>query len=254
MKTKSTPTTIDQYLANVKLDQRAALEKLRKTIKVAAPDAEECINYGVAAFKVNGKVIAGFGASAKHCSYYPMSGHTVAAFKDDLKGFETSKGAIQFQPEKPLPAALVKKLIKARIADTDTTKKPNNADSQTDPEVVAFLRALKHPLKKDIESVRKIILGVSPEIHEGIKWNAPSFRISEYFATFFLRSEDRVQLIFHRGAKAKDNAKKLQIADSKGLIEWLGTDRCRVTLGVGKQIKANRAAFERIIREWIAQM
>ena len=111
------PKTIDEYLAAVSDDQRAVLEKLRKTIKAAVPKAEECINYGLAAFRLNGECIAGFGASAKHCSYYPMSGSTVATLKDDLKNYTTTKGSIHFQPDKPLPATLVRKLIKARIAE-----------------------------------------------------------------------------------------------------------------------------------------
>jgi uncharacterized protein YdhG (YjbR/CyaY superfamily) len=111
------PTTIDDYLKNVSKDQRAALEKLRKIIRAAVPKAEECINYGIAAFRLNGESIAGFGASAKQCSYYPMSGSTVASLKDDLKNYATTKGSVQFQPDKPLPATLVRKLIKTRIAE-----------------------------------------------------------------------------------------------------------------------------------------
>ena len=111
------PTTIDEYLALVKEDQRAALEKLRKTIKAVAPKAEECISYGLAAFRLDGSTLVGFGATAKHCAFYPMSGSTVAAFQDELQDYETSKGTIRFTPDKPLPVALVKKLVKSRIAD-----------------------------------------------------------------------------------------------------------------------------------------
>ncbi len=113
------PKTIDEYLVAVSDDQRAALEKLRKTIRAAVPKAEECINYGVAAFRLNGECFAGFSSSAKHCTFYPMSGSTVAAHQDDLKNYKTTKGSIQFQPDKPLPVALVRKLIKARIAEID---------------------------------------------------------------------------------------------------------------------------------------
>lgn len=118
-KTKPKANTIDEYLAAVSDDKRAALEKLRKTIKAAVPKAEECINYGVAAFLLNGKVLVGFGAGANHCTFFPMNGHTVHDHKDDLKDFVTSKGAIRFQPDKPLPAALVRKLIRARIAENE---------------------------------------------------------------------------------------------------------------------------------------
>jgi uncharacterized protein YdhG (YjbR/CyaY superfamily) len=114
---KSKPTTIDDYLAGAKADQRSALEKLRKTIRAVAPKAEECISYGIAAFRLNGRLLVGFGALADHCSFYPMSSATVKAFQNHLKGFGTSKGAIRFSPNKPLPTALVKKLVKARIAE-----------------------------------------------------------------------------------------------------------------------------------------
>jgi len=115
-KTKRKVNTIDEYLAGLSDDQRAALEKLRTTIRAAAPDAEECISYQVPAFRLNGVLVA-FGARASHCAFYPMSSSTVAAHKDELKGYETSTGTIRFQPDHPLPAALVRKIIKARIAE-----------------------------------------------------------------------------------------------------------------------------------------
>src|SRR5262245_42082617 len=124
-----------------------------------------------------------------------------------------------------------------------------------DPAVVAFLRDLDHPLKKDIEAVRQIILGVSPTIREGIKWNSVSFRTTEFFATVFLRDTKQVKLIFHKGAKVKDKPTKgMQIAEPAGLVEWPAKERCMVTLGAGKEIHARRAALEGIVREWIAQM
>ena len=110
------PKTIDEYLAALSDDKRAALEKLRKTIRAAAPKAEECISYQLAAFRQNGMLVA-FGATEKHCAFYLMSSSTVAAHKDELKDYDTSKGTIRFQANKPLPAALVRKLVKARIAE-----------------------------------------------------------------------------------------------------------------------------------------
>ena len=111
------PTTIDEYLAAVTADQRAALEKVRKAVRAAAPKAEEGISYGLAAFRLDGKPLVAFGASASHCAFYPMSSTTVAAHADDLAGYDTSKGTIRFPADKPLPAALVRKLVKARIAE-----------------------------------------------------------------------------------------------------------------------------------------
>ncbi|PYV41518.1 MAG: hypothetical protein DMG06_16865 [Acidobacteria bacterium] len=105
------PKTIDEYLAALSDDKRAALEKLRKTIRAAAPKAEECISYQICAFRQNGMLV-GFGATAKHCAFYLMSSSTVAAHQDELEGYDTSKGTIRFQADRPLPATLVRKLVK----------------------------------------------------------------------------------------------------------------------------------------------
>lgn len=115
-KAKKVVRTIDEYLAALNEEQRTALEKLRKTIRAAAPRAEECISYGLPAFRLNGLLVA-FGARPNHCAFYPMSASTISDHKDLLEDYETSKGTIRFQPEKPLPAALVRKLVRARIAE-----------------------------------------------------------------------------------------------------------------------------------------
>jgi uncharacterized protein YdhG (YjbR/CyaY superfamily) len=107
----------EDYLAGLPDDQRAALEKLRRTIRAAAPRAEECISYQLPAFRLDGKVLVLFGATAKHCSFFPGSGTAVEAHKDALRGYSTSKGTIRFAADKPLPAALVRKIVKYRIAE-----------------------------------------------------------------------------------------------------------------------------------------
>ena len=114
---KRKPRTIDEYLAQVKPDHRATLEALRNAIRAVAPGAEECISYGIPAFRLNGRALVFFGAWANHCSFYPGSSTTLKKFRDDLKGFQVSKGTIRFSPDNPLPTALVKKLLKARIAE-----------------------------------------------------------------------------------------------------------------------------------------
>lgn len=108
---------IDEYLATITGDQRAALDKLRKTIRSIVPRAEECISYRMPAFRLDGRIIAGFQPTAKGCSYYPFSGRTLQTLAGDLKGYGKTKGALHFHPDKPLPAALVRKLLEARIAE-----------------------------------------------------------------------------------------------------------------------------------------
>jgi uncharacterized protein YdhG (YjbR/CyaY superfamily) len=125
------PTTIDEYLATVSDDQRAALEALRAAIRAAAPEAEECISYQLAAFRLHGPLVA-FGATANHCAFYLMSASTVAAHKHELRGYSTSKGTIRFQPDSPLPADLVRKLVQARIDENASRREASRgADRQT---------------------------------------------------------------------------------------------------------------------------
>lgn len=118
-------------------------------------------------------------------------------------------------------------------------------------DVGAFMVELKHPLKAEIEAVRKIILGSSPAIAEAIKWKSPSFCTTEFFATVNLRSVDRVQLIFHLGAKVRKDLKALKITDPSGRLKWLAKDRAMVTVGAGEEIAANADALRSIVREWI---
>lgn len=108
--------TIDDYLATLSPDKRAALQRLREAIRKVIPRAEECISYQMPGFRLDGKVLVWIGAGANHCAFYP--GGVVAEFEKELAGYETSKGTIRFQPDDPIPATLVRKLINARIDRT----------------------------------------------------------------------------------------------------------------------------------------
>ena len=112
------PTTIDQFLATLSADKRSALQKLRKVIHAAAPGAEECISYSIPGFKLNGKVFMWIGAGADHCAIYGR----VEGFDEELSAYDTSKGTIRFDPRQPLPDALVRKIVKARIAKNAAAK------------------------------------------------------------------------------------------------------------------------------------
>jgi len=109
------PKTIDEYLTTLSNQKRVALEKLRRAIKSVAPTAEECISYGLPTFRLGGKMLVSFGAAAKHCAFY-AGAHPVQALRNELKAYDTSKGTIRFQADAPIPAVLVSKLVKARIA------------------------------------------------------------------------------------------------------------------------------------------
>jgi hypothetical protein len=138
------------------------------------------------------------------------------------------------------------------MASKPASPKPAKTTASTGNDVEAFLASLEHPHKPEILALRQILLGADPAIAEGIKWNAPSFRTSEFFATFHLRAKDGVQIILHRGAKKRpDAAAGVQIADPGSQLEWLGTDRASVKFRDLKEIEARRAAFAALIRAWI---
>jgi uncharacterized protein YdhG (YjbR/CyaY superfamily) len=109
--------TIDEYLAAVSDDRRAALDTLRQTIRAIVPKAEECISYGIPAFRLEGRVVAGFSATVKGCSYFPFSGSTFRRLASDLTGYDRTRGSLHFHPDQPLPPTLVRKLIRARLAE-----------------------------------------------------------------------------------------------------------------------------------------
>ena len=120
------PQTIDDYLANVSGEQRKALEALRRTIRAALPDAQECISYSMPAFRCNGHVVAGFLATKSGCSYYPFSGTTLQTLASELTTYSRTKSALHFQASRPLAPSLVRRLLNTRLAEI-TGKPPTNA-------------------------------------------------------------------------------------------------------------------------------
>ena len=122
-KKKSTPTPprrpadVDAYLATVGLERRKTLQRLRSTIHALAPRAEECIRYGMPAFRVDGAVVAGFLATSRGCSYCPFSGSTLDTLAAELGGYGRTKSALHFPADRPLPTTLVRKLLRARMAE-----------------------------------------------------------------------------------------------------------------------------------------
>ncbi len=119
---KTAPVTIDEYLAGVPEPARSTLSQLRSVIRSAVPaEATETISYRIPAFRYKG-ILVWFAAFSDHCSFFPTAA-MIAAFKKELKGFSTSKGTIQFPIDKPLPSALVKKMVRLRVAQNESKKR-----------------------------------------------------------------------------------------------------------------------------------
>lgn len=121
--------------------------------------------------------------------------------------------------------------------------------------VEAFLAALSSERRAELQAVRTAILRARDGIDEGIKWNAPSFRTADDFATFHLRGERGLQIILHTGAKVRTLPKGgLQLDDPAGLVKWLAPDRCLVTLAAGTATAAQLAPLQALVRQWLAQV
>jgi uncharacterized protein YdhG (YjbR/CyaY superfamily) len=130
------PGTIDEFLSGLSDEKRAALQRLRMTIQAAAPTAEECIAYGVPAFRLNGKFLVAFGAGMNHCAFYP-GGTAVAARLPELAGYDMSKGTIRFQPGDGLPAGLVRKIVRSRVSALGATRRVRTLPRGRRPAIMA---------------------------------------------------------------------------------------------------------------------
>jgi len=124
--------------------------------------------------------------------------------------------------------------------------------SAASKDVEALLESLKHPRLPEIHALRSVILGVDRRISESIKWNAPSFAITEHFATFHLRARTGVQVVLHLGAKSRPaTTLRSELADPTGMLDWRGPDRATVTFSDRADIASRKDAFVAVLRQWI---
>lgn len=122
--------------------------------------------------------------------------------------------------------------------------------ADTKEAVDEFMAALEHPHKDAVEVLRKVITGANKSIAEGIKWNAPSWRTTEYFATTHMRAKAGIGLILHLGAKVKVGAMP-EIDDPEGLLQWLGKDRAMVTFADAAAVKSGSSALRAVVKQWL---
>ena len=141
------------------------------------------------------------------------------------------------------------------MAAAKPEKPAHTSAADTTEAVDAFMKSLDHPFKAEIEAIRKTIKGAAPGIREGIKWNSPSFRTTDYFATTNLREKAGIGLILHLGAKVRAlPAGGVAIKDPAKLLKWLGKDRAMVVFKDGKDLAAKKAALAALVKAWITHV
>lgn len=159
---------------------------------------------------------------------------------------------------------MARKTVKKTTTKHSQSRKQSSAGPLPAGDVDAYMAALEHPLKRELESLRRLIRGADPAIREGIKWNSPSFRTSEWFATINVCGGGRpprpkdppsLRMILHTGARATAAAKAgFTIADPRGLLKWLGKDRAMVTIANAEDLRVKRTGLTAIFREWARRM
>lgn len=210
--------SVDDYIAGFPPKTQSLLRQLRKTIRAAAPKAEEQVSYGIAGYQYHGMLIY-FAGFTNHVSVYPAP-RTAAPFKKELADYKGGKGTIQLPLDKPLPLDLIKRIVQFRMkaneekaaakkslkikAEPVRSKKPSEEE-----QVAAWINKLDNNTRKEIEAVRKIIKAGTTLLSERIKWNAPSYYYSparlshsggDDIVTFGPYKKDKILLVFHHPA------------------------------------------------------
>lgn len=259
--------TVDEFLKKRVLpEHRPIVERLRALMRKAAPRAREIVTYGILGWKAE-RIVAVVSPTKKDITFAFSRG---ADFRDKhglLGGVGHVSKHVKMKSTAEIDEVALKDYIGQALAldgEKRTTVKKIKGTKATPKSTAAvkksakvetvdgFLAALDHPMKREIEALRAIIGGADPSIAEGVKWNAPSFRTTEYFATINCRSKRGLGVVLHFGAKVRDDTKKgVAIDDPSGLLEWLSTDRAMATFTDAKDIIAKKAAFAAVIRSWI---
>ncbi len=263
---KKTFKDVDDYLSTQTPSTRKMLETLRQVIRSAAPAAEELISYQMPAYKLDGQLVF-FAGYKNHIGFYP-TGSGIKNFQKELAAYKGSKGAVQFPLDKPLPLALIKKIVKFRVQENmeradakktivkkSATKKAVEVVEKTDPAAVtAHIKKLEPSLAKVVEYLRQVILSSGKDIGERIKWNNPSFVYTGKMKPFdpkeykreiavFNLFKGRIMLVLPGGAKLQDKS---------GLLEGDYKDGRRLIIFKDmKDAQAKEKALKKIISTWL---
>ena len=247
---------IKEYIKSFPLEVQEILEQIRKTIKESSPETEETINYGIPTFKLKGANLVNFAGYKNHIGFYATpTGHE--KFKEELSEYVQGKGSVQFPLDKPMPFKLITKIVEFRTQETleklNTTKSGKSKKKLPEIDSVDdFVKSLNHPLEKEINQLRKIIIEANKDLSEIIKWNAPSYCFkNEDRITLRIHPPKNIQIIFHCGAKVRVASDSKIIQDKKGMLKWATNNRAIATFSGMEEINKNAKELKLIINDWI---
>ncbi|MBI3139042.1 MAG: DUF1801 domain-containing protein [Sphingobacteriales bacterium] len=247
------PATVDEYISDFPAPVKKRLVQLRKTIKACAPSATEGFGYGMPGFKYLGRPLVYFAAYENHIGFYATpTGHE--KFKQALSSYKTGKGSVQFPHSEPFPLELVKKIVLFRVKEnealTAAKKKPVAVKSKKavtpankDEEAVKTWMNRQEPaVRKEIDTVRRIIKKASPKLNERIKWNAPSYYYMEDILTFGPYKKNKLLLVVHHPSVEKIRSPLLEGNFKGRRLIWLKN---------GAEAVKQQKELTRIIRELV---
>jgi len=245
--------SIDTYLAVQPEPVRRVLEALRRTIQSAAPEAEESFSYGMPAFRVRGRPLVAFGAAAGHCAFYPMNPATIDSHRGLLDTFDTSKGTIRFDVSRPLPARVVRTLVKARLRDiaggpaAGSQSARRQTAAATRPaampaRVRSYFAGLTAGTRKHMQTLRAAIGAAAPGATESFGYGMPAFRLGGKGLVWYAAWKQHSSLYPISTATARELAAALEgyATSGKGTVRF-PLDKPVPTKLVGRLVKARVA-------------